>query len=250
MGNNTIDENENTNPNGPVRWVTAPVSLDKLRITTGHAKAANELVPVILEALKADGKVIFAAGGESGTGKSEIAYLVGEILKKQGIQTVEWSFDNAYVTPPEEREEKRAEDYNNNVGLNEMNRSRIEEVIRCFEQDKPITVPIVIINEDGSRPIKEITLEMEGKQVLIFDGLYAALIGKIETDESKAASIIAMNEKKFKKKKKKERGKEEVNEHRMKVLERECNAVRSLWPHVTHKISENWEVTAYTHVKV
>ena len=247
MSNNTKDANESANHNEQVRWVTDPVSLDKLRITTGHAKAANELVPVILEALKATGKVIFAAGGESGTGKSEIAYLVREILEEQAVSTVAWSFDNAYVTTPEEREEKRAADYDNNVGLNEMNRPKIEEIMSCFEQDKPVTVPIVIINEDGSRPIKEITLNMADKKVLIFDGLYAALIGEIKTDESKATRIIAMNAKRFNLDAQKERGKEEVNEHRMKVLKRECNAVRSLWSHVTHKIAEDWKVAAYTH---
>ena len=246
MSINTKDHNESAIRNEQVRWVTDPVSLDKLRITAGHDKAASQLVPIILDALKANEKVILAAGGESGTGKSEIAYLVGETLKKKGIPTIEWSFDNAYVTTPEAREEKRAEDYDNNVGLNEMNRSKIEEVMFCFEQNNPVTVPIVIIKEDGSRPIKEISLGMEGKKVLIFDGLYAALIGKIKTSESKATRIIAMNEKKFNLDAQKERGKEEVNEHRMKVLERECNAVRSLWPHVTHKITEDWEVVSYT----
>ena len=246
MSNTTKDDNESANQNEPVRWVTDPVSLDKLRITKGHDKAANELVPVILEALKATGKVIFAAGGESGTGKSEIAYLVREILQEQEVSTVEWSFDNAYVTTPEEREKKRAEDYDSNVGLNEMNRPKIEEIMSYFEHDKPVTVPIVVINEDGSRPIKEITLNMEDKKVLIFDGLYAALIGEIKTDESKATRIIAMNEKRFNLDAQKERGKEEVNEHRMKVLERECNAVRSLWSHVTHKIGEDWKIGSYT----
>jgi hypothetical protein len=221
--------------------------LDKLRITAGHEKAANQLVPIIRQALRTNEKVIFAAGGESGTGKSEVAYLVGELLNKQGIPTIEWSFDNAYVTAPAEREDKRAEDYNNNVGLNEMNRPRIEEVMSCFEQDKPVTVPVIIINEDGSRPVKEITLEMEGKKVLIFDGLYAALIGQIKTSGSKIARVIAMSEKKFNLAAQKERGKEEVNEHRMKVLKGECRAVRSLWRYVTHKISEDWEVSAYTH---
>ena len=248
MNNITKVDNESTIQNEQVRWVTNPVSLDKLRITTGHDKVANELVPVLLEALKVSKKVIFAAGGESGTGKSEIAYLVGKILRKQEIPTVEWSFDNACVTTPEEREKKRAEDYDNNVGLTEMNRPKIEEVMLCFEQGKPVTVPIIIINEDGSRPIKKITLEMEDKKVLIFDGLYAALVGEIKTSKSKATRIIAMNEKKFNLDAQKERGKEEVNEHRMKVLERECNAVRSLWPHVTHKITEDWEVVSYTHI--
>jgi len=253
MSHGTKDDNENASQdeqvrqNEQIRWVTDPVSLDKLRITAGHAKAAHELVPVIREALKATGKVVFAAGGESGTGKSEIAYLVREILKEQGVSTVAWSFDNAYVTTPEEREEKRAEDYDNNVGLNEMNRSKIEEVLSCFEQDKPVTVPIVVINADGSRPIKEITLDMEKKKVLILDGLYAAIIGKLKTDESKATRIIAMNAKKFNLDAQKERGKEEVNEHRLKVLERECQAVRSLWPCVTHRIAEDWKVAAYTH---
>ncbi len=244
MENST--EKKETNRNEQVRWVTAPISMDKLRITAGHDKAAGKLVPIILEALKTNDKVIFAAGGESGTGKSEIAYLVGESLRNQGIPTIEWSFDNAYVTTPEEREEKRAEDYDNNVGLNEMSRPRIEKVMLSFEQDKPVAVPVIIINEDGSRPVKEITLDMKGKKVLIFDGLYAALIGELKTGKSKTGYIIAMNEKRFNLDAQKERGKEKVNEHRMKVLERECNAVRSLWPYVTHKITEDWDVVAYT----
>jgi uridine kinase len=246
MNDNAKNQNENAAQKEPVRWVTAPVSLDKLRITAGHEKAANELVPIIRQVLETNPKVIFAAGGESGTGKSEVAYLVGEALDKQGIPTIEWSFDNAYVTSPAEREEKRAEDYDKNVGLNEMNRPRIEEVISCFEQDKPVTTPVIIINEDGSRPVKEITLEMEGKKVLIFDGLYAALIGQIKTNDRKAARVIVMSEKEFNLAAQKERGKEKVNEHRLKVLERECLAVRSLWPYVTHKISEDWKVSVYT----
>ncbi len=247
MSDNAENQKENTTQKEPIRWVTAPVSLDKLRITAGHEKAANELVPIIRQALETHAKVIFAAGGESGTGKSEVAYLVGEILDKQGIPTIAWSFDNAYVTAPAEREKKRAQDYDNNVGLNEMDTARIEGVISCFEQDRPATVPVIIINEDGSRPVKQITLDMEGKKVLIFDGLYAALTGQIKTNDRKIARVVVMSEKKFNLAAQKERGKEKVNDHRMKVLERECRAVRSLWPYVTHKISEAWEVCAYTH---
>ena len=247
VSNNTKYVSERTNQSEQVRWVTDPVSRDKLRITAGHDQAANELVPVILEALKVTAKTIVAIGGESGTGKSEIAYLIKKLLNEQEVSTVAWSFDNAYMTTPEEREAKRAQDYEKNVGINEMNRPKIEEVMSCFEQGKPVTVPIVVINEDGSRPIKEITLNMEDKKVLIFDGLYAALIGKIKTDESKATRIIVMSAKKFNLDAQKNRGKEKVNKHRIKVLERECNAVRSLWPHVTHKIAENWKVAPYTH---
>ena len=157
-----------------------------------------------------------------------------------------WSFDNAYVTSPEEREAKRAEDYDNNVGLNEMNIPLIKEVATCFEQNTSVSVPIIIINEDGSRPVKSISLDMKDKKVLIFDGLYAALVGTIDTGKSAAKRIIAMSEKKFNLDAQKERGKEKVNEHRMKVLERECNAVRSLWPQVTHKITEDWRVVSMT----
>lgn len=231
MGNNAKDQNENATQKETVRWVTAPVSLDKLRITAGQERAANELTPIVRQALETHEKVIFAAGGESGTGKSEVAWLVGEALNQLGIPTIAWSFDNAYVTAPAEREAKRAEDYDNNVGLNEMNRTRIEEVISCFEQDKPVVVPVIIINEDGSRPVKEITLEMDGKKVLIFDGLYAALVGEIKTSGSNTARVIVMSEKKFNLAAQKERGKEKVNDHRLKVLERECRAVRSLWPY-------------------
>jgi hypothetical protein len=83
--------------------------------------------------------------------------------------------------------------------------------------------------------------------VLIFDGLYAALIGQVNTNGINTARVITMSEQKFNMAAQKERGKEIVDKHRLKVLERECLAVRSLWPYVTHKISEAWEVSAYTH---
>ncbi len=249
MGDNAKNQKENMTQTEQIRWVTAPLSLDKLRITEGHEKAANGLVPIILQALKINEKIIFAVGGESGTGKSEVAYLVGDALNKQEIPTVSWSFDNAYTIPPAIREEKRAENYEKNVGVIEMNRSLIKDVIFCFEKEKPVTVPVITINGDGSRPVKEITLEMEGKKVLIFDGLYAALIGQEKSNGSKTGRVITMNEKKFNLAAQKERGKEKVGEHRLKVLERECLAVRSLWPYVTHKISETWEVSAYTHTR-
>lgn len=244
MGDNVKNQNENMIQKEPVRWVTAPVSLDKLGITAEHENAANELMPIIDQALKTNEKIILAVGGESGTGKSEVAYLVENALIKKGIQTVAWSFDNAYITPPAIREEKRAEDYEKNVGLVEMNRPLIKEVISSFEHEKPVTVPVIVINGNGSRPVKEITLKMEGKRVLIFDGLYAALIGQVRTNGSKTARVIVMSEKKFNLAAQKKRGKEKVNEHRMKVLERECRAVRSLWPLVTHKITEDWQVVA------
>ena len=248
MGESAKIQNENMTQYEPIRWVTAPLSLDKLRITEGHEKAANGLVPIILQALNLNEKIIFAVGGESGTGKSEVAYLVEEALNEIGIPTVAWSFDNAYTTPPSIREETRAKDYEKNVGVVEMNRALIEEVIFCFEHETPVTVPVTTINGDGSRPVKEITLDMVGKKVLIFDGLYAALIGQIENNSRKTARVIVMSEKEFDLAAQKERKKEKVNEHRLKVLERECLAVRSLWPYVTHKISENWDVSAYTHI--
>jgi hypothetical protein len=246
MADNVKNQSENKTQDEPIRWVTVPLSLDKLRITEGHEKAADELVAILLQALKKNEKIIFAVGGESGTGKSEVAYLVGEALNKRGTPTVSWSFDNAYITPPAIREKKRAEDYDKNVGVNEMNRRLIEEVIFCFEHEKPVTVPVITINEDGSRPVTETVLEMAGKKVLIFDGLYAAFVGQIKNNSSKSARVIAMSEKKFNMAAQKERGKEKVDEHRLKVLERECLAVRSLWPYVTHKITETWEVFAYT----
>ena len=118
------------------------------------------------------------------------------------------------------------------------------------EEKKPVIWMIVGVNGVGkTTTIGKLAtfFAKEGKKVLIFDGLYAALVGGIKISDSKIARIIVMSEKKFNLAAQKERGKEKVNDHRLKVLERECQAVRSLWPYVTHKISEDWQVTAYTH---
>lgn len=70
MGNNAKDQNENATQKETVRWVTAPVSLDKLRITAGHERAANELTPIVRQAVETHEKVIFAAGVNRARGKA------------------------------------------------------------------------------------------------------------------------------------------------------------------------------------
>ena len=52
MSKDTKNHSENTQEEESVRWETAPISLDKLRITAGHESAANELVQIIQRALK------------------------------------------------------------------------------------------------------------------------------------------------------------------------------------------------------
>ena len=75
---------EKINADDGVRWVTDPLSLDKLRITAGHNQAAEQLVPIIIEALKTNEKVIFAAGGGIRHGKKRGCLLGWGSFEKSG----------------------------------------------------------------------------------------------------------------------------------------------------------------------
>ena len=74
---------------------------DVLLITEGHKNAAKGILHH-LDQLNGD-KIVLAIGGESGTGKTEIAHEVARILKIRQTPAKVMHIDNYYLTSPTER---------------------------------------------------------------------------------------------------------------------------------------------------
>ena len=190
---------------------------DVLLITDQHKKA-TELILEKLGNLSSLKKFTLAIGGESGSGKSEISHLIAKRLKSNGILAKIIHTDNFYTIPPNERSEWRKKNGYLKVGLEEIDWLSLELTIQNFKEGHEWTMPIIDLLTDQ---VDKLITNFSQIDVLILDGLYSL---KVDADlkfmldltyrETKLAQIV--------------RGKENMDDQRLKVLEKEHEAVQSL----------------------
>jgi len=190
---------------------------DVLLITEKHHKAAKKILDFVLKNRKV--KFLVAISGESGAGKTELAYVLARLLKKEGIVAKPIHIDNYYKILPLERTEwRKNHGIEKAVGLNEYNWETINRNISDFKNNRKSTMPCVdLVTEQ----LDSLTTDFNGVDMLIIDGLYAIkadvdvrIFIELTYHETKKAQIV--------------RGKEPQNEYRMQVLEREHQVVQSL----------------------
>lgn len=189
---------------------------DVLLLAPKHYKASELIFENVRDKLSE--KYIITIGGESGSGKSEIAHYLRKLLFQHGIISKILHLDNFYLTSPAERTEWRMKNGVESIGYTEYDWNAINSAISDFKNNKKSTLPfldIVIQTNDY------VTTDFKGVQVLVLEGLYAlkadadykALIDLTYLD-TKMAQIL--------------RGKEKPDEYRMTVLEREHQVVQEL----------------------
>ena len=106
---------------------------DVLLITDGHRKAAQGILKHLEEISKK--KVILAIGGESGSGKTEIAHVIARSLKERGTPAKIMHIDNYYLTYPQERTPWRQEHGLDSIGYTEYNWDLINKNLDQFQND-------------------------------------------------------------------------------------------------------------------
>lgn len=190
---------------------------DVLLITPEHQKAALGILSY-LDQLPGD-KVVLAIGGESGSGKSEIAHEVARNLKLRKTPAKIMHIDNYYLTSPAERTPWRKEHGLESIGYSEYDWENINRNLKEFQQDQDqVSMPCVDLLTDQEDTL--ITSFM-GIKYLIIEGLYA-----IQADaDIKVLIDLSYHETK---KAQFKRGKEPTNEYRWQVLQREHEVVQSL----------------------
>ena len=203
---------------------------DILLIEEKHHKAADQILEY-LKGVKAE-KHIIAIGGESGSGKSELAHVIARKIKVTGDQAKILHIDNYYKIPPSERTAWRMEHGFESIGLNEYNWDLIHKNIENFKDDQLATMPCIDLLTDQ---IDSLTTDFKGIRFLIIEGLYAV---KADADlrvfidltyhETKKAQLV--------------RKKEPQNEFRLNVLKREHEIVQSLRPLANLIVTKEFEV--------
>lgn len=205
---------------------------DVLLIDDRHRRAAAGL----LERIAADPRerLVVAVGGESGSGKSEVAHELARGLKRAGRPAKVLHLDDYYAVPPAERTAWRREHGIEAVGAGEIDWPLLAEHVEAFRSGGAATLPSVDLYTDQ---VDRLSTDFDAVRVLIVEGLYAletpadlrVLIDLTYRDTGRAE---------------RERGKEVQDDLRPRVLEREHRAVQALRPRADLLITPDFDLVA------
>lgn len=203
---------------------------DILLISDQHRKAGAQIASKI-RGTERD-KLVVAIGGESGSGKSELAHVVSRTLKDEGRPAKILHTDNYYKVSPRERTAWRQTHGVKHVGLEEYNWELLARNVDEFREDQQATLPCIDLLTDQE---DRLITDFHGIPVLILEGLYAVhaeadlkIFIDLTYHVTKKAQIV--------------RRKEPQNEFRLQVLQREHEVVRSLRPEAHLIVTPEFDV--------
>lgn len=150
---------------------------DKLNIKKFHIDAARNIAKLLADELgAADGISVLTVAGQSGAGKSEIAYALSEELSGYGIKCAILQQDDYFVYPPKTNAAMRRKDISH-VGTSEVKLSLIDVNLKeILGGAKTIEKPLVVYEED--RVTSEL-VSMEGVKVVIVEGTYVTVLDNV-----------------------------------------------------------------------
>jgi uridine kinase len=190
---------------------------DILLITKDHKKAAEEILYHLDKINKS--KLVLSIGGESGSGKTEIAHEVARLLKGRGTPAKVMHIDNYYEISPVQRTAWRKEVGLDKIGYVEYNWDLIDQNIAEFLNDQDqVQMPCIDLLTDQEDLL---LTSFKGLKYLIIEGLYAI---KAEADLKVLIELTYHDTKKAQF----TRGKEPTTDFRWQVLEREHQVVQSI----------------------
>jgi len=205
---------------------------DVLLITENHKRAAKQLISH-LDNLSGD-KIILAIGGESGSGKTEIAHEVARNLKIRKTPAKVMHIDNYYQTSPAERTPWRKEHGLESIGYTEYDWVLINRNINEFRNDEErVKMPCIDLLTDQEDLL---ITSFKGLKYLIIEGLYAI---QAEADLKVLIDLTYHETKKAQF----TRGKEPTTEYRWQVLQREHEVIQSLRSKADLFITKEFSVT-------
>lgn len=209
---------------------------DVLMIKEIHKEAARAIKKrIVVDLQKKDRRYRYIVGiaGESGSGKSELAHTLGKFLKEDRIRVKVLHTDDYYKIQPLLRPEWRRTKGFDKIGINEYDWIKIKKTIRDFKEGQECVMPCIdIIPEQVDKLITDFAkvdlLVVDGLYAIKADGLDLRVFIDLTYQETKIAQI--------------ERLKEDYNEERLDVLEREHQNVITLKPLADLIVNKTYEV--------
>jgi uridine kinase len=121
---------------------------DKLIIEEHHRQRAAEICDLLSGLIEPGRKLSLSVAGESGAGKSELAYEIYRQLNERGIRAEVLQQDDYFVFPPQTNHEMRRRNLDQ-VGPYEVKLDFLDSNLRSFKRgESPIYKPLVIYTED------------------------------------------------------------------------------------------------------
>jgi uridine kinase len=146
---------------------------DKLIIEPHHTARAAEICALLHDRIQAQDRLTLAVAGESGAGKSELAYEIYRLLNELGIKAEVLQQDDYFVFPPRTNHEMRRRNLEQ-VGPYEVKLDFLDSNLRSFKRgESPLYKPLVIYDEDR---IASEELDVSTTRVLIAEGTYTTLL--------------------------------------------------------------------------
>ncbi|MBT3321873.1 MAG: hypothetical protein HN392_06270 [Anaerolineae bacterium] len=145
-----------------------------------HRKVAREIVPEILEKIRAKSeRYIITVAGESGSGKSETGKAIAEELEKEGICAVLLGQDDYFVLPPKSNDVKRREDpswLGPHIEVRfDLLEGNLKEAITGADE---IIKPLIDYNKNS---VEDQRVDLKGIKVVIAEGTYTSLLKNVDT---------------------------------------------------------------------
>ncbi|MCL0087174.1 hypothetical protein M1O24_00150 [Dehalococcoidia bacterium] len=147
---------------------------DKLIIKDEHRRAALGIMDLLWPELETHrGKYILTIAGESGSGKSEIAAVLAEMLAQRGIETLIIQQDDYFIYPPQTNLRMRLKDIGW-VGESEVRLELLDQNLGEILAGKDeIEKPLAMFDEDC---ITTERIKVSGVGVIIVEGTYTTLL--------------------------------------------------------------------------
>jgi uridine kinase len=151
---------------------------DKLIIEPHHREAAANLASLLERRLSdRDAPLIVSIGGESGSGKSELAAALADELRARGVPALVIQQDDYFVHPPKTNDRKRREEIGW-VGPQEVRLDLLDANLKTLiDGAEAIVKPLVFYDEDR---IGEERLSAEGARVVIVEGTYTSMLRNVD----------------------------------------------------------------------
>ena len=209
---------------------------DVLLINDMHKEAAQSICERVLaerETMEERYRYVVGISGESGSGKSELAHALGNLLKENNIRVKVIHTDNYYRIQPLLREEWRRNKGFDQIGITEYDWVKIRKTLRDFREEQECMIPCIDLIPEQ---VDKLITDFSKVDLLIVDGLYAINADDIDMrvfidltyHETKINQIIRM--------------KEALSDFRLGILEHEHQAVISLKQKADLVVDKSYQV--------
>jgi len=152
---------------------------DTILIEPHHRQAAQAIAKILLPVIQgSDTPYTISVAGESGSGKSETAAAIAEVLERSGVHCIVLQQDDYFVYPPKSNDRARREDINW-VGPQEVKLEKMDANLLEFKRgEKMLHKPLVIYKDDK---VVDESMPTGDARVAIAEGTYTTLLNNIDT---------------------------------------------------------------------